>query len=110
MAANSVRWEESSEIVIDQEMVLAAAGWTIKYASVNRIGALVAVHLELSFAAHAPAFVATLPAPFAPGQAVNDPADDFTIAPSGAVTYSASTAAPATVICQLVYQAAESSP
>lgn len=111
MTVNTARFEESSEIVIDQEVETGDTGWTIIYASVNRVGSLVAVHLELSSLAAAAAAVLTLQPDFAPGATVTDSTGKFTIDDVGNVVFTGSTvAANPSEVCQFVYQAGEVSP
>lgn len=110
MATNKLIFEESTEIVLDTETEAPSAGWTLNYVSVNRIGNLVAVHIEAAFAAAAAGLVCTLPADFAPGDTVTTPDGKFTIAANGQVSYTGSTAAPGNGICQAVYAAGSVSP
>jgi hypothetical protein len=49
MTVNIARFEESSEIVLDSETIAAEVNVTLSYASVMRVGALVAVHIEGSY-------------------------------------------------------------
>ena len=111
MTVNSLRFEESSEILIDQQAGHANVGWTINYASVNRIGSLVAIHIELASLAAAALAVLTLPADFAPAQTVTDPTGKFTLSAAGQLAFTGSTtASQANVVCQLTYQAGQASP
>lgn len=108
--ANTAKFEEGSEIIVDSTVETAAAGWTLNYVSVNRVGNLVAVHIEAGFAASAALLVTTLGADFAPGATVTSPDGQFTVAANGQVRFTGSTAALGTGVCQLVYQAGLVSP
>lgn len=110
MTVNTARFEESSEIVIDQEIEAPAAGWAINYASVNRVGAAVSLHIEATNAAAAAPTVLTVQPDFAPGDVVTDPTGNFTLNSQGVLAYSGSTAAVGRRVCQLVYQAGALSP
>lgn len=105
MSVNSARYEESSLIVLDEEVETPAAGWTINYASVNRVGALVAAHIEVAFAASAVATVLKLQPDFAPAQELTDPTGKFTLAADGTLSFTESTASAGTAVAQFVYQA-----
>ena len=73
MTVNTARYEESTEIILDSETVTPEAHVTLNYASANRVGGLVAVHLEGSYASEVSgtAFqAAQLPGDFVPGAAV----------------------------------------
>jgi hypothetical protein len=87
MPVNTLRFEESSEIVIDQRSVTPNGGWTITYLGVVRIGALVALHVEAS-AASAGA-ICTLPADFAPGQTVTSPDGTLSVTSAGVLSSTA---------------------
>lgn len=110
MATNSARFEESTEIVLDTEVEAPQAGWTIGYCSVTRVGALVALHIELSFADAAAAHALTLQADFAPADTVTSADGKFTVASDGQIAYTGDTAAGADATCEVVYQAAQLSP
>ena len=106
MATNTMRYEESSEIVLDTEAFAFAAGWTPgNYVSVQRVGGLVAVHIEAGFGIAAAGLVGTLPPDFRPGDTVLT--TGFSIAASGAITYSGSTSAAGTAICAATFQAGD---
>ncbi len=110
MTVNLAKFEESTEIVIDTEVEAPAAGWAVNYASVNRIGALVAVHIEATNNAGAAGLVTTLQADFAPGDLVTTPDGLFTIGADGTVHFTGSTVADVKHICQAVFAAGQSSP
>lgn len=110
MTVNSARFEESSEIVIDQQVEAPSAGWTINYASVNRVGSSVVLHVEATNAPGAAAPVLTLQADFAPGGDITDGTGAFTLSTAGVLAFTGSTVGGAKHVCQLVYQAGQSSP
>lgn len=108
---NSARFEESTEIVLDTEIERPAAGWTLGYCAVTRVGALVAVHIELNFEHNAAGHALTLQGDFAPGDTVTSADGKFTIAADGTITFTGSTAAGAgSATCEAVYQAGAVSP
>lgn len=110
MSVNSARYEESTEIILDTEVEAAATGWSLGYCSVNRVGALVALHIELSFADGADGHALTLQSDFAPGDTVTTTDGKFTIDADGTVTYTGDTAAGAAAVCEAVFQAGLQSP
>jgi hypothetical protein len=110
MTVNTAKFEESTEILVDSEVETADTGWTINYCSVNRIGNLVAVHVEATNGVSAAAAVLTLQPEFCPGDTVTDPTGNFTLTAAGLLSFGGSTASGAKRICQLVYQAGSVSP
>lgn len=110
MTVNSARYEESTEIILDTEVEAAATGWSLGYCSVNRIGALVALHVEATFTDAADPTVLTLQDDFAPGETVTTVDGKFTIDADGTVSYTGDTAAGADVVCEAVFQAGVLSP
>lgn len=110
MTVNTAKFEESTEIVIDSEVEAPAAGWALNYVSVNRVGGLVAVHIEATNNVGAAGLVTTLQGDFAPGDTVTTPDGNFTIAANGQVSFTGSTAAGARRICQAVFAAGHASP
>jgi hypothetical protein len=96
-----------SEITIEEGALAASTGWTLINGSINKIGPLVALHLEFSFAAGAPALALQLPDQnFWPNWDAHDTSGHFTVsAENGEITYSASTvtlnAGP--VVLEIVY-------
>lgn len=110
MASNLLKWEESSEIVLDNETLSPAVGWTLNYVSVIRIGGVVVLHVEAAFAAAAAAPVATLPAQFRPDATVTTPDGKFTLTAAGVLSFTASTAGGGSSVAQLNFYAAEVSP
>jgi hypothetical protein len=107
---NSAKFEEGTEITVDSEIEVAAAGWALNYVSVNRVGSLVAVHIEATNNVSAAGEVCQLQGDFAPGDIVTDPTGNFTLAADGTLTFTGSTAAGAKRVAQFVYQAGSVSP
>ena len=107
--ANAI-WEEGSLVELSRDTIVGATGWTPSYVAINRVGNLVALHSEAAFAAAAAALVASLPTEYCPAATVTDPSGDFTLSAAGALDYTASTAGGGTAVCQLVFQAALTSP
>jgi hypothetical protein len=103
MPVNQLRFEESSEIVIDARSVTPNAGWTISYLSAIRIGALVALHIEATGPGAGP--VCTLPPDFAPGQSLTSGDANFTVSSAGVLA-----ATGTTLIGDVVYLAGAVSP
>ena len=110
MATNILKWEEGTEITLDTEVEAPAAGWTLNYVSVLRIGSAVQVHIEAAWAAAAASLVCTLPPDFAPGDTVTTPDGKFTIGNDGTVHYTGSTTAGGNAIAQANYAAGLASP
>lgn len=110
MSVNSARFEEGTEIVVDQEVESGDTGWTLNYCAVERVGSLVALHIEATNLANAAAPVLKLQSDFAPGDIITDPTGGFTLAADGTLSFTGSTAAAAKHIAQLVYQAGSVSP
>ncbi len=108
--ANTAKFEEGSEIIVDSTVETAAAGWTLNYASVNRTGNLVFLHVEVAFAAAAALLVTTLGADFAPGATVTTADGKFTVAANGQVHYTGSTGSSGTAVLDIGYQAGLVSP
>lgn len=107
---NSARFEESSEIVVDQEVEAGDTGWTLDYVSVNRVGSLVGLHIEANNAAGAAAPVCKVQSDFAPGDQLTDAGGKFTLGVDGTLTFIGSTAAAGRQVAQFVYQAGDVSP
>jgi hypothetical protein len=108
MTKNLMRYEESSEVILDTETFVFATGWTPgNYIAVSRVGGLVAVHIEATFATAAAALVGVLPADFAPGDTVTTGDGKFTIAANGHIAYTGSTSAGASATCATTYQAGD---
>lgn len=101
---------EGSLIELDSGQLACAAGWTPGYISVERVGSLVAVHIEATNAAAAAALVATLPGDYCPSAAVTDSTGNFTLAANGQLSFGGSTAAGALRVAQLVFKASLTSP
>lgn len=110
MPVNKAEWAEGTNIVLDIDVEAPAAGWALNYVSVNRIGDLVAAHIEATYANGAAAPVVVLAPEFAPGDVITSPDGKFTIAADGTVSFTGSTAASAKVICDVVYGAGLQSP
>lgn len=110
MTVNSARFDEGTEIVIDTEVEAPATGWTLGYCSVNRIGALVALHIELTCAADADPLALTLQDEFAPAETVTTPDGKFHVGDDGTVTFTGSTSGGTGAVCEAVYQAGQLSP
>lgn len=110
MSVNTALFEGGTLTTIDSEEVAPAAGWTIDYASVIRSGSLVAVHIEVNFAAAAAEVVTKLGPLYAPGATVTSSNGLFTIGADGTVTHVGSTAAAGGAVCEFVYHAGVPSP
>jgi len=106
----NAKFEEGSEIVVDSATEVAAAGWTLGYVSVYRVGGLVALHIEATFAAGAAAPVLTLGKDFAPGATVTSPDGKFTVGANGQVSFPGSTAGGGTAVLDVSYTAGAVSP
>jgi hypothetical protein len=100
MTVNVAKFEESSEILIEDGTVTPADGVTITYASVIRIGSLVAVHIE--FGAPVDGTAATLDEEYRPGDTVH--------ALDGSVVHADGSVAPDGMYVDIVYAAAQASP
>ena len=103
MPVNQLRFEESSEIVIDARSVTPNSGWTISYLGVVRIGAAVILHVEAT--GSGAGTICTLPADFAPAQTVTSPDGALSVNSSGALA-----ATGTTVRNELQYIAGQVSP
>lgn len=110
MAQNTARWEEGTEITLDAGVEAGATGWTLGHTNVLRIGALVAVHIEATFAASAAALVTTLQGEFRPLDTVTTADGKFTIGADGKVNFTASTSGGGNAVCDVQYQAGATSP
>lgn len=110
MAQNTARWEEGTEITLDATVEAAAPGWTLNHTNVLRIGALVAVHIEATFAGSAAALVTTLQSEFRPADTVTTHDGKFTIAADGKVSFTGSTTGGGAATAEAVYQAGATSP
>lgn len=101
---------EGSMIELDSGTLVASAGWTLNYAAVERVGSLVAVHIEATNAVSAAAAVATLPKDYAPDATVTNDAGTFALSSVGALTFPGSTGSAVKRICTLVFRAGQVSP
>jgi hypothetical protein len=110
MAQNTARWEEGTEITLDSAVEAPAAGWTLGHTNVLRVGSVVVVHVEATFAAGAAGLVTTLQSEFRPLDTVTTHDAKFTIAADGKVTFTGSTAGGGSAICEVVYQGGSISP
>jgi hypothetical protein len=110
MAQNTARWEEGTEITLDSAVEAPAVGWTLGHTNVIRIGSLVHVHIEATFAASAAATVCTLQPEFRPADTVTSPGGTFTISSAGVVSFPGSTSGGGTAICDTGFAAASISP
>lgn len=110
MTVNTAKFEESTEIIVDSEVEAPAAGWTLNYSAVNRVGGLVHLHIEATNAVSAAAQVLQLQADFAPGDLVTDPSGNWTVDANGNVHFNGSTAAGAKRILDIAYAAGQASP
>lgn len=106
----NAKFEEGSEITVDSPTEVPAPGWTLGYTSVYRIGGLVALHVEATFAAAAAALVMTLGADFAPAGTVTSPDGKFTVAANGRISFVGSTAGGGTAVLDVNYTAGAVSP
>lgn len=110
MAQNTARWEEGTEITLDAQVEAPATGWTLGHTNVLRVGPLVAVHVEATYAAGAAALVTTLQGEFRPLDTVTTHDGKFTIAADGKISFPGSTAGGGSATCEAVYQAGSISP
>lgn len=110
MTINAAKFEESTPVVVDTEVEAPHTGWTLSYASINRIGSLVALHIEAAWVIAAAAPVATIQVDFAPGATVTDSTGKFTLDANGNLHYTGSTSAAGNAVCQLVFMAGEVAP
>jgi hypothetical protein len=87
-------YELGSQIDVNEgELAAAATGWTLENGSINKIGKLVALHLEFSAANDAAAHAYDLPnRDYWPDFDVHSPDGKWTISSTtGQITYSGST-------------------
>lgn len=101
---------EGSEIELDSGNLVGAAGWTLGAVSVERVGSLVAIHIEATNAVSAAALIATLPGDYTPSATLTDQTGNFTLAANGALSFNASKAAAALRVAEFVFRAALQSP
>jgi hypothetical protein len=88
MSGIPAKVEEGTNLVLDEEEIALAEGWSSKPSgsSVDRIGETVIVSLQVRYLAKAAALVATLPVEYRPAASYTTGDGKFTIATNGEVT------------------------